>query len=315
MTCRSPDRSAARRPPASRPRAPRHGGRCSGRRRPRSSGACTCRAWARPRCRTISPSTRTRTNPCRRAASKIRSPSVLRSLMSGARTSRRVPSGSARTWSTICWTVWRSMRVAVGAVRDADPREQQAQVVVDLGDGPDGRSRVARGALLVDRDGRRQAVDLVDVGLLHLTQELARVGAQALDIPPLALGVDGVERQAGLAAAGQPGDDDEPVARERDVDVLEVVFACAAHDELILGHVLKCTRLARIGTGVLSGPQARYVAAFVIPPIRPAAIATATGSPPTNAHIFRLPCPAAARARAATPTMRTSLTMTTAGIP
>jgi hypothetical protein len=31
---------------------------------------------------------------------------------------------------------------------------------------------VARRALLVDGDRRREAVDLVDVGLLHLAQEL-----------------------------------------------------------------------------------------------------------------------------------------------
>ena len=123
------------------------------------------------------------------------------------------------------------------AVRLADPGEQQAQVVVDLGDGADRRARVAPGALLVDRDGRRQAVDLVDVRLLHLAEELAGVGGQALDIAALALGVDRVEGEAGLAGAGQAGDDDEPVAREGDVDVLEVVLARAAHDELILGHV------------------------------------------------------------------------------
>ena len=91
-------------------------------------------------------------------------------------------------------------RVAVRAVRDADPREQQPQVVVDLGDGPDRRARVARGALLVDRDRRRQAVDLVDVRLLHLPEELAGVGAQALDVAALALGVDRVEGEAALAA-------------------------------------------------------------------------------------------------------------------
>jgi hypothetical protein len=59
-----------------------------------------------------------------------------------------------------------------------------------------------------------QAVDLVDVRLLHLAQELPRVGAQALDVPALALGVDRVEGEAGLAAAGQAGDDDQAVARE-----------------------------------------------------------------------------------------------------
>jgi len=53
--------------------------------------------------------------------------------------------------------------MAVWAVRDADPCEEEPEVVVDLGDSPDRRARVARGALLVDQDGRRQAVDLVDV--------------------------------------------------------------------------------------------------------------------------------------------------------
>ena len=93
--------------------------------------------------------------------------------------------------------------VAVGAVRMAHAREQQPQVVVDLGHRADCRSRVPAGALLVDADRRRQAVDLVDVRLLDLAQELARVRRQALDIAPLALGVDRVEGKARLAAARQ----------------------------------------------------------------------------------------------------------------
>ena len=43
------------------------------------------------------------------------------------------------------------------AVRPADARVEQAQVVVDLGDRADGRARVARGRLLVDRDRRAEA--------------------------------------------------------------------------------------------------------------------------------------------------------------
>ena len=39
-------------------------------------------------------------------------------------------------------------------VRHADPGVEQAKVVVDLGDGPDGGTGVARRALLVDRDRR-----------------------------------------------------------------------------------------------------------------------------------------------------------------
>ena len=132
--------------------------------------------------------------------------------------------------------------VAVRAVRVADPGEQEPEVVVDLGDRADGRARVPARALLVDRDRRRQAVDLVDVGLLHLAEELAGVGAQALDVAALPLGVDRVEGEAALAAPGQPGDHDEPVARERDGDVLEVVLACAANDDPVLGHVAASVR-------------------------------------------------------------------------
>ena len=252
-----------------------------------------------------SPSTRTRTKPCRRAARRSRSPSVLRSLMSGPRTSSRVPSGSARTWSTICWTRLALDRVAVRAVRDADPREQQAEVVVDLGDRADGRARVAAGALLVDRDRRRQAVDLVDVRLLHLAEELAGVRAQALDVAPLALGVDRVEREAGLAAAGQAGDDDEPVAREGDRDVLQVVFARAAHDELVLGHERSLADDRAFRTGVRASrarPRAQLgssVAVLVIPPMRPAAMPSASGTPPMAAQVPWRP-----RTDAATPSDR-----------
>ena len=184
-----------------------------------------------------SPSTRTRTKPWRRAAANTRSPSVLRSLMSGPSTRMRLPSGSLPdAVGDLLHGHTRDLTAALGAVRMADAREEQPQVVVDLGHGADRGARVAAGALLVDGDGRGEAVDLVDVGLLHLAQELPRIGGQRLDVAALALGVDGVEGQAGLAAAGQAGDDDEPVARQLDVDVLEVVFAGAANDEMILGH-------------------------------------------------------------------------------
>src|SRR3546814_6093834 len=44
----------------------------------------------------------------------------------------------------------------------------------------------------------------------------------------LPLGIDGVEREAGLARARQAGDDDQLVARQIDVDALQIVLARAA---------------------------------------------------------------------------------------
>ena len=111
----------------------------------------------------------------------------------------------------------------------ADARKEQSEVVVDLRDRADGRARVVARRLLVDRDGRREAVDLVDVRLVHLAEELARVRRERLDVAALALGVDGVEGKARLARAGKPRDDDELVARDVDVDVLEVVGSGAPY--------------------------------------------------------------------------------------
>ena len=91
--------------------------------------------------------------------------------------------------------------VALRAVPLADPGEQDAEVVVDLGDRADGAARVPAAGLLLDRDRRAEPVDPVDLGLGHLAEELAGVAGEALDVPPLPLGVQRVERQRALARA------------------------------------------------------------------------------------------------------------------
>src|SRR5690349_4991672 len=40
-----------------------------------------------------------------------------------------------------------------GRIGDSDARPEEAHVIVDLGDSGDGRTRVAAGGLLLDRDG------------------------------------------------------------------------------------------------------------------------------------------------------------------
>ena len=80
-----------------------------------------------------------------------------------------------------------------------------------------------RGGFLLDRNGRRQALDQVHVGLVHQLQELPRVGGQALHVAALAFGIQRVKGQARLARAAQSGDDHQLVARNIEVDILQVV--------------------------------------------------------------------------------------------
>ena len=88
---------------------------------------------------------------------------------------------------------------ALRAVGNADGAVDDAEVVVDFRDGADGGARGARGGLLLDGDGGREAFDHVDVGALHLVEELAGVGRERFDVTALALGIDGVEGEGGLA--------------------------------------------------------------------------------------------------------------------
>ncbi len=130
----------------------------------------------------------------------------------------------------------RDRLAADRAVRAPDSRVEQAEVVVDLGDRADRRARVARGRLLVDRDRRAEAVDVVDVRLLHHLEELARVGGERLDVTSLPLGVDRVEGKARLPGAREPGDADQAMPRQPDGDVLQVVLAGAVDDQFVGSH-------------------------------------------------------------------------------
>ncbi len=106
-------------------------------------------------------------------------------------------------------------------------REEQAHIVVNLGDRPDRRARIARGRLLLNRNRRRQALDPVDIGLGAALQKLAGIGRQTLDIAALALGIDRVEGQRRLARTRQARDHHQSVARNREADILQIMLARA----------------------------------------------------------------------------------------
>ena len=201
---------------------------------------------------------------------------------------------------------------AVVAVRVADPGVQHPQVVVHLGDRAHRGPRVARGGLLVDRDRGREPLDEVDVGLLHLPQELPRVGRQRLHVASLALGVDRVEGERGLAGAGQPREHDQAVTGELERDVLEVVLTGAVDDEGVGAHrSSQCkgvrrhartrglsssdgTRPARHATvqGRRRASTARCSSRGSAPPSRPA-----TRAPSPDGTVDRLPRASARPAR------------------
>src|SRR5690606_21020259 len=70
----------------------------------------------------------------------------------------------------------RYLLAAGGAVRDAYAGIQQPEVIVDLRNRTDRGPRVPAGGFLVYGNGRRKAIDVVDIRLFHLPEEPPRVG-------------------------------------------------------------------------------------------------------------------------------------------
>src|SRR3546814_6303289 len=71
--------------------------------------------------------------------------------------------------------------------------------LVDLCLRGDGGARVAAGRLLLDGDGGGETLDMLDIGLLHHLQKLARISGEGFNIAPLPLRIDGrsEERRVG----------------------------------------------------------------------------------------------------------------------
>ena len=141
--------------------------------------------------------------------------------------------------------------VAVGTVLGAEPHEEQAQEVVDLGHRPHGALvAAARGALL-DRHRGRDAEDRVHVGSRRRLHELARVGVERLQVPALTLGEEDVERDGALAAAAHPRDHREPITRDVDVGAVEVVLAGVADGDRAVAPRPCASRRCRQRRGLL----------------------------------------------------------------
>ena len=109
-------------------------------------------------------------------------------------------------------------------------------MVGDLGRRSDGAAIRFGSAAPSHRDRRRDAFDLVAVGLVQPSEKLTRVCRETLDVTPLTFCVQGIECQRCLAAARSPANHDQLAARHIDVDVFQVVNAATANrDEAVVG--------------------------------------------------------------------------------
>src|ERR1044071_7469199 len=80
--------------------------------------------------------------------------------------------------------------------------------------------------------------DRIHLGLVHAVEKLPRVGAERLDVTPLAFGVEGVEDERRLAGARHARDHHQFPGGNRERQILEVVLARATDDDGVAGREL-----------------------------------------------------------------------------
>src|SRR5437764_6034230 len=110
----------------------------------------------------------------------------------------------------------------------ADFGIKKPQIIDRFGRGADGRPARARRTVLRYGNRRGQSIDAIRLRLIEPLQELPRMKRESLDVSPLTLGIKRVERETRLAAATHAANHDEPVLRNIDIDVFEVVHGDAA---------------------------------------------------------------------------------------
>src|SRR5437773_5562669 len=145
----------------------------------------------------------------------------------------------------------RNRSPAFWAMRHANRRIQQPQIVVDFCNRAHRRTWAAAGGFLFDGNRGTQAVDRVHIRPLHLIEELASVGRQGLDIAALSFGIDRVESERRLARSAQSGDDGQGIARDHNINILKVMLTCAPYCDFPDGHNRASTATFVTWTGPL----------------------------------------------------------------
>ena len=146
--------------------------------------------------------------------------------------------------------------VAGRAELRAELRVEEAEEVVDFGDGGDSRFAAAARDALLDGHGGGESVDMIDIRFFHLLDELARVGGHAVEEAALAFGEEDVEGEGGFSGAAEAGDDDKFVAGDFERDIFEVVLAGAGDADAVV------IRGNRRGDG-FGGEEGGFVSAFL----------------------------------------------------
>ena len=140
----------------------------------------------------------------------------------------------------LIYSLLGNLSATLRAVGNTDSRIQQTEIVINLCYRTYGRTRVTVGGFLVNGDSGGQSFDAFHIGLLHLAQELSRIGGQGFHVASLSLCIDRVECQRGLTGTGHTGQYHQLVSGNVHINVFQVMFIGTPDLNVLPGTHLLC---------------------------------------------------------------------------
>src|SRR5262245_48393656 len=121
--------------------------------------------------------------------------------------------------------------LAVRTVLRSQPGKEQADEMIDFGDGGDGALSAAATGALLNADRRGDSGDQIYVRARELLHELAGIDVHGVEEPALALGKKQIKRTGAFAGAADTCDHDELAPRYAQGKILQIVLARAADSD------------------------------------------------------------------------------------
>ena len=125
---------------------------------------------------------------------------------------------------------------AAAAVELAQPGIEQFHIIGNLGHGAHSGARGADGILLINGDGRRDALNSVHKGPVHTLHKLAGIGRKGFHVPALALCIEGIKSQGGFSRSAYPSNHGDVIQGDFKIQVLEIVLPGTFDPNALVGH-------------------------------------------------------------------------------
>src|SRR5262245_57736599 len=92
-----------------------------------------------------------------------------------------------------------------------------------------GRARSTHWTVLINSNRREDTFNFFDLGFIHAVEKLPRISREALDVPPLSLGIEDIKGETRLPRTADSSHYRQLVQWDFDIDIFEVVLLCAGN--------------------------------------------------------------------------------------